>query len=283
MNISDEYMNNLNKQADGLIGGMALPNGVLFMSTHGVGVGYHDRKGQLHSLSRPLDPARMRRIGTVGALLWMLMEWGMMLFSLWTGVLGKEERKALLSGLVIGFLGGMALKFTETTETAFNNKMFFYGLLALVILVVLLVPGLRYRLQEVRRYHGAEHQLVHAVGLGETPSQESLARQTVFHPLCGTSAVVPMLPLLPIGLFLPWWGHLLYWPLFFLVLFGASRAANKGDRRAWARLWMRAGEWGQGFTTAPTETRHREAAVAAWEALRACYGSTGQPLTSSPA
>ncbi|MCL6528229.1 MAG: hypothetical protein K6T57_15325 [Thermaceae bacterium] len=32
-----ETLKNIHRQAEGLVGGMALPNGVLFMSTHGVG------------------------------------------------------------------------------------------------------------------------------------------------------------------------------------------------------------------------------------------------------
>ena len=69
---------------------------------------------------------------------------------------------------------------------------------------------------------------------------------------------------------------LLFWPALFLVLLGASTAVKARNQRSWARLWLRLGEWGQGFTTAPTEARHRQAAVAAWEALRACYGNAEQ-------
>ncbi|MBO1438441.1 DUF1385 domain-containing protein [Meiothermus sp. CFH 77666] len=272
MTLDDQYMNNLTSQTEGLIGGMALPNGMLFMSTHGVGVGYHDKEGQLHSISRPLNPALMRRVGVVGGLLWMFVEWSMMLLSRLVGVPNKEDRKIMLVGFATGALVSMIAILNDPDFW----KLFYLSFLALAALAVLLIPGLRYHLQEMRRYHGAEHQLLHAVGLGETPSQESLARQTVFHPLCGTTAMMPLLPLAFVGPFLPWWGHLLAWPLVFLALFGAAIASKEGDRRAWARLWMRVGEWGQGFTTAPTEARHREAAVAAWEALRACYPQVGK-------
>lgn len=265
-------MNNLTSQTEGLIGGMALPNGMLFMSTHGVGVGYHDKEGRLHSISRPLNLALMRRVGVVGGLLWMFVEWSMMLFSRLVGAPNKEDQKIMLVGFAIGALVSMIAILNDPDFW----KPFYLSFLALAALAVLLIPGLRYHLQEMRRYHGAEHQLLHAVGLGETPSQESLARQTVFHPLCGTTAMMPLLPLAFVGPFLPWWGHLLAWPLVFLALFGAAIASKEGDRRAWARLWMRVGEWGQSFTTAPTEARHREAAVAAWEALRACYPQVGK-------
>lgn len=264
-----ETLKNIHRQAEGLVGGMALPSGVLFMSTHGVGVGFHDRKGQLHSLSYPLNPKTMRRVGLVGALPWMLLEWTMALISTLMGPPDKEGRRAMLAGAATGFLLSMILHFANPGF----GKVYYLGGLALVVLAVLLIPALRRRLQEMRRYHGAEHQLVHVVGLGGIPSEENLSRQPVFHPACGTTAMMPLLPLALVGPFLPWWGNLLSLPLVFLAIFGAAIATREGERRAWARVWLRAGEWGQGFTTAPTEARHREAAVAAWEALRKCYYS----------
>lgn len=180
MDINDQYMDNLFEQAEGLVGGMALPYGVMFMSAHGVGVGYHDRKGQLHRISRPLNPAWMRRIGMAGAVLWMFIEWSITLFSMIFASTSEQDRRIVLAGMVTGFLiSGILSLFGPDFE---NIGL---AILILVVLAFLLIPSLRHHLQEIRRHHGAEHQLIHAVGLGETPSQESLARQTVFHTRFG--------------------------------------------------------------------------------------------------
>ncbi|MER3481706.1 MAG: hypothetical protein C4327_14900, partial [Meiothermus sp.] len=94
--------------------------------------------------------------------------------------------------------------------------------LALLVLTCLLYPPFRQAVQQIRRYHAAEHMATHALTKTKTDGLPTLAEvrpQPMLHPSCGSNLAMLLLPVTLLGYFLPYW---LFLPLIppFLHLFG---------------------------------------------------------------
>ncbi|RIH82629.1 hypothetical protein Mterra_02589 [Calidithermus terrae] len=248
-----------------LIGGMALPQGVLLMSEERVALGYHDAQGRLQLYTRDLNPHWARRAGPAGTLGLLLLE---SLRAWWRTQQGQGEVRVILAGALAGAPLGLLLR-AQALLPAWQLSLLSLALLALVIgsLYRLYAP-FRQALWHSRRYHGAEHMAVYALEAGQAMSLEGLRRQPILHPFCGTNLAALWLMAFPLVLLLPvWLQPLIVLPL--LPVFGWM-ARNK-DRPLAGKL-VAIGYWGQRYTVAHPEERHLEAALKAVEGLGLARG-----------
>jgi len=139
----------------------------------------------------------------------------------------------------------------------------------MLALIYLLYPPFRRTIQQIRRYHAAEHMAVHALMKMETDGLPTLAEvrpQPMLHPSCGSNLAMLLLPVALLGFFLPYWLSLLPILLFppFLHLFGWM---NHHPEHPLARRLLALGYAGQRFTLATPQDRELQAALKALEGL----------------
>lgn len=242
-----------------LVAGVGLWNGVLLMTERRMALGYRAPGGEIRSLLRPL-PGFLRLLGPwVGLLAPLLAFWALWLVG-WDRRASQDERREMQSvrwGFAAGFIPSLFL-------IQHAPSWLVPSLLLLLGGSVLLHPQLRREawrgIQEWRRYHGAEHQVVHAVLREEEVSEASVERQAVLSPYCGTNLFVWVLPLIAASSWLTI-------PALLPAVFLMEWAAKQQETSRLARALLAVGALGQRLTVAPSEPHHRAAAIAAWEAL----------------
>lgn len=200
--------------ANQLIGGMALPHGVLLLSRKRVALGYYDTEGALRLYTRELKSPT----GGVKSLWTLLSE---SLRALWRTSLDQNspDQNGLLS-MVAGGLAGIPLGLLLRWGASLPSGQWSLLSSALLVLMFLaaygLYPPFRRGLARMARYHGAEHKTVWALERGKA-SPEGVRRQPLLHPACGSNLAALYLMvwflILPLLLFFPW-----LWWLQFLVL-----------------------------------------------------------------
>ena len=151
--------------------------------------------------------------------------------------------------------------------------------------------------KDIRRlfqYHGAEHKAVIAFEKGEPLTVEAAARQSRFHPRCGTSfllivmfVAIVLFSLLD-ALLIQWLGnvnvaihvatHVPLIPLVGGVSYEFIRVSAKHSATPLGKVLVAPGLWLQHITTKEPDMPQLEVALTA---LRCALGQEGLPLTSS--
>jgi uncharacterized protein YqhQ len=247
-------------EAKDLIGGMALPQGVMFVSKHRVSVAYHDAQGLQH-YTREIHP-RWLRAGPLGSMGLLLLEGGRAIGHIYRD---SSDFKGMVVASLIGAPLGLLAR-AIITAPEWQRLLF-----ALVALGGMFWAFYRFHLPfrqgvlNLGRYHGAEHMVAHTVEKGLPLTLEQARQQPRLHRSCGTNLAVLTLPLIPISVLLPFWAYmLLLLPL--LPLF--SWTARNADQNPLASRLLQFGYWGQRYTVAQPEERHLEAALRAMEGLQ---------------
>lgn len=152
-------------------------------------------------------------------------------------------------------------------------------------------------LKDIRRlfeYHGAEHKAVFAFEKGEALTVEAAARQSRFHPRCGTSFLLIVMFVAIVlfsvldALLIQWWGdvnvalrvttHLPLIPLVGGVSYEFIRVSAKHSETSLGKLLVAPGLWLQRITTKEPDPSQLEVALAA---LRCAVGQEDLSLISS--
>ncbi|GIW32737.1 DUF1385 domain-containing protein [Meiothermus sp.] len=247
--------------ANELIGGMALPHGVVLLSRKQVALGYYDQSGSLQLYTRELKGPTKGFLG-----LWtLLFESYRALYKTYPAQ--DEMRYALagaLAGTVIGLPLGAYIR-AGTSLPLWQMSLLGTALLALMWLgLYYFYPPFRQALGRMARYHGAEHKTIWAFERGEV-SREGIRRQPLLHPACGSNLaalwLLLYLPLSPLLLFLPWWLH----PLTLLPVLPLFRWMNRNPEHPLSRRLLALAYRFQRYSLAePGEAELQ----AAWLALR---------------
>jgi hypothetical protein len=240
-----------------LIGGMALPHGVVLLSRKRLALGYYDEKGALRLYTRELK-------GPTGGLLslWTLLAES--LRALWKTYPEQSGARYVLAGALLGTPIGLFLRWAMPLPLW---QMFLLGtaLLALMGLgLYRFYPPFRQGLGRVARYHGAEHKTIWALEQGEV-SREGVRRQPTLHPACGSNLAALWLLFyllaFPLLLHLPWWLQ----PLTLLPVLPLFRWMNRNPERPLSRRLLALGYRFQCYTLAEPGEAELEAA---WLALQ---------------
>jgi uncharacterized protein YqhQ len=201
--------------------------------------------------------------------------------------LGLTLAATLLAGAAIFFLTPLVITtawfHVDQQPLAFN---LIAGAIRLTLLLVYLLAISA--MKDVRRlfeYHGAEHKVVFTFERGENLSVDSAARQTRFHPRCGTSflLVVMLVAILLFGLLdtllIHWLGglslpiriatHLPLIPILAGVSYEFIKISARKSDTFLGRLVVAPGLWLQKITTREPDESELEVAL---EALRSALG-----------
>ena len=194
---------------------------------------------------------------------------------------------ALLAGAAIFFLVPLvvttALFHVDQQTLAFNMIA---GVIRLALFLAYLVAISAMKdVSRVFEYHGAEHKAVFAFERQEGLSVESAAKQTRFHPRCGTSflLIVMLVAILLFGLFdtlmMYWLGslslpiriatHLPLIPILGGISYEFIRISAKKSGTAIGRMIVAPGLWLQKITTKEPDESELEVALVA---LRSALG-----------
>ena len=241
-----------------LIGGMALPHGVVLLSRKRLALGYHDEKGALRLYTREIK-------GPTGGLLslWTLLAES--LRALWKTYPEQTGARYVLAGALLGYVLGLFLHWAMPLSLP-PWQMFLLGT-ALAVLMGLglyrFYPPFRQGLGRMARYHGAEHKTIWALERGQV-SREGVRRQPLLHPACGSNlAALWLLFYLPalLLLHLPWWLQ----PLMLLPLLPLFGWMNRNPEHPLSRRLLALGYSFQRHTLAEPGEAELEAA---WLALQ---------------
>jgi uncharacterized protein YqhQ len=217
----------------------------------------------------------------------------------------KKGKESLKLGLTVAFslAVGVALFFVTPLTTAtlvfdVEQEPVTFNLLAGLVRIVLLLGYLAAisQLKDIRRlfqYHGAEHKAVFAFEREQVLSVEAAARQSRFHPRCGTSflLIVMVLSILIFSmldaLLITWLGqltlttrlltHLPLIPLVGGISYEFIKASAKRSETFIGRIIVAPGLWLQKITTNEPDDSMLEVAVIA---LRAALGRESEPQQS---
>jgi len=241
-----------------LIGGMALPHGVVLMSRKRLALGYYDEKGALRLYTRELK-------GPTGGLLslWTLLSES--LRALWKTYPEQSGARFFLAGALLGTLIGLFLRWAMPLPS-WQMGLLGTALLALMGLgLYRFYPPFRQGLGRMARYHGAEHKTIWALEQGQV-SREGVRRQPTLHPACGSNLfalylLLVWLPAFPLLLHLPWWLH----PLTLLPVLPLFRWMNRNPEHLLSRRLLALGYRFQRHTLAEPGEAELEAA---WLALQ---------------
>ena len=201
--------------------------------------------------------------------------------------LGLTLAAALLAGVAIFFLTPLLI---TTAWFHVDQQPLVFNLISGAIRLTLFLSYLIAisMMKDVRRlfeYHGAEHKVVFTFERGEDLSVASAARQTRFHPRCGTSflLVVMLVAILLFGLLdtvlIRWLGalslpvriatHLPLIPILGGVSYEFIKISARKSGTRIGRLIVAPGLWLQKITTREPDPGELEVAL---EALRAALG-----------
>lgn len=251
------------------VGGVALPGGVMLLSSQRLSAAYYDRAGRLHRVERTLrPPSRLLWLGPLWNLL-LQVGWGARLmyaslFALFElSPLERRLAQLLLGAAYAGVLWALLLRplLGRGAGGHAHDGWILLGALAFVALAFRLEPTLG----ELLRFHAAEHMVIHALEQGLPLTLEHVRAQPTLHPRCGSNLVALGMPLVPVAEALGGWGWLLLLGVGPLLLHLLDWAA--GSRHPVASALLRAGEVGQRLMLRPAEERHLQAAVVAAERL----------------
>lgn len=206
--------------------------------------------------------------------------------------LGLTVAVSLVIGIAIFFVTPLVL---TTTLFPVDQKAVWFNLIAGGFRIGLLLAylGIISMMKDIRRlfqYHGAEHKAVFAFESGGPLDVATSARQTRFHPRCGTSfllivmfVAIVLFSLLD-TLFIQWFGeitlmtriatHLPLIPLVGGVSYEFIKASAKRSTSTLGRIVVAPGLWLQRITTKEPDESQLEVAVAA---LRCALGMEEQP------
>lgn len=235
-----------------LIGGMAIPRGVLFITEERMAAGYYDDAGQLRLYTQPVSMGRLRSAGPLGELILLLFEtWR----AVWRMEPDRGARNALLTGVVIGLILGFWVRGMGIPPLLLLSIS-----LSFLLLMALTYQPFRQFIGQIRRHHTAEHMVAHALEqTNRRPTLEEARQQPMLHPSCGSNLVMFLLP----GFFLP------YWAALFLILpaLGLFAWANRHPEHPLAQALLSFAYLGQRLVLAPPEDRDLQAALKALEGL----------------
>jgi uncharacterized protein YqhQ len=240
-----------------LLGGMALPHGVVLLSRKRLALGYYDEKGALRLYTRELKGP------TEGLLsLWTLLSES--LRALWKTYPEQTGARYVLAGALLGTPIGLFLHWAMPPSLP-SWQMFILGsaLLALMGLgLYRFYPPFRQGLGRMARYHGAEHKTIWALEQGDV-SREGVRRQPTLHPACGSNLfALYLLVWLPAFLLQPpWWLQ----PLTLLPVLLLFRWMNRNPEGPLSRRLLALGYSFQCYTLAEPGEAELEAA---WLALQ---------------
>jgi len=206
--------------------------------------------------------------------------------------LGLTVAVSLVIGIAIFFVTPLVL---TTTLFPVDQKAVWFNLIAGGFRIGLLLAylGIISMMKDIRRlfqYHGAEHKAVFAFESGGPLDVATSARQTRFHPRCGTSfllivmfVAIVLFSLLD-TLLIHWLGeitlftriatHLPLIPLVGGVSYELIKVSAKRSTSTLGRIVVAPGLWLQRITTKEPDESQLEVAVAA---LRCALGMEEQP------
>lgn len=247
-----------------LIGGMALPTGVVLVSEERTAVGYHEN-GELRLHTRAIEAGNK---GNVRRLALLLLEGLRGLSHIYSGILGsRQDFVYTVIAIVVGAVIGTtirALGLATLQVTLLANLLLIVG----CVLAYYYYQPFRRFVLEFRRYHGAEHKVILVLLEGRPleDAKDPLIPITTVN--CGTNLFALVLPFSMVFFFTPLWLTILLslvLPFALLPLWGWML-----DHRQHliARALLGLGLWFQRFTVAEPEERHLEAAILAARALK---------------
>lgn len=300
----------------GLVGGSALPGGVMMRTSRRVGVAVrHEPTGRIRSEGFEIRPPRGRwvRLPLARGLVAMhtALSTGKSAMQIgdrlrWEdldapegpddGPLGWLAKTLIVGGGALGILlevlafrvapvviakqGGLTGAVFIVADAAIR-----LALLLGLLLGMSLLPSFR----RILSYHGAEHQVIAAFEAGAPVTAAAAAGFTRFHPRCGTSFLV-VSAVVSVGVYgaVLWaTGNFSYlWligtrivlaPLVTAIAFEAQRQASRLSGGRW-RVLAAPGMWAQHLTTRPPARDELEVAVAA---LREALEPRGFPAAAS--
>lgn len=231
---------NTNPYLKDLMGGFALAHGVAIVKQDRVAFAYY-AQGEL--CCKVWQPASLGFLGLPGRLLAFVLTIG-------KAVLVSQpppERHLIVAGVLFGIGIYLGLKGWE----------YFWVLYGLMVLPLLFSSILWNGLAELRRFHGAEHQLIAAAFEGDLDKTPTMP---VLSPYCGTNLFAYALPLFFIENFF----ISLLLLLAFLLL---HREVAVRPNHPLARILIGYGYLFQRLTVAQPKDRHLAAARRAMEAL----------------
>jgi uncharacterized protein YqhQ len=201
--------------------------------------------------------------------------------------LGITVAVSLLIGVAIFFVTPL---FVTTSLFVVDQEPLAFNLIAGAIRIAMLLAylGLISLMKDIKRlfqYHGAEHKAVFAFELGAGLTVEGAARQTRFHPRCGTSflLIVMVVSILLFSvldtLLISWLGsidlvtrlltHLPLIPLVGGISYEFIKASAKRSTTPIGKMVVAPGLWLQKITTKEPDDRQLEVAIIA---LRCALG-----------
>lgn len=202
--------------------------------------------------------------------------------------------------LAVGFFMLLPYEIATLLKTDRQQPLFHLVAGSTRIIFFLVYLWIISRLKDVRRlfeYHGAEHQSIFSYESGGGLSQESMRRQSRFHPRCGTSFLLIVALLVMAGFIVfdtavtAWWGaypnalvrlavHLPFLPLIAGLSYEVLRLSDRFSDSAFFRLLIAPGLALQRLTTRPADDSQREVAR---EALMTALDLGSDSLLSSSA
>lgn len=244
-----------------LIGGMALPTGVVLVSEERTAVGYHEN-GELRLHTRAI---RAGNKGQARQLALLLLE-GLRGLG-WVYKTKRTEFASVVAGAVVGAILGTAVQVLDLARWpvmvlfnvlwvgGFSMAYYFY-------------PPFRRFMLEFRRYHGAEHKVIQVLLAGRPPEDAKDPSVPITTVNCGTNLFALVLPFSALFFFVPIWPTILLGPALLFALLPLWGWMLDHPQHPVARVFLGLGLWFQRFTVAEPEERHLEAAILASRALK---------------
>jgi uncharacterized protein YqhQ len=206
-----------------------------------------------------------------------------------------QTQWALIGTVVFALAAGVALFFVtplalttwvfDVEQEALTFNLFSGAIRITMFLVYLGAISLMKDIRRLFQYHGAEHKAVFAFELNADLVPASVARQSRFHPRCGTSflLIVMVVAILSFAfldaLLLRWLGeltlfvrlatHVPFIPVVGGISYEIIRFSARHATTWWGRIIVAPGLWLQGLTTKEPDERQLEVAIVA---LRCALG-----------
>lgn len=201
----------------------------------------------------------------IGASIFVSMLLGIGLFVYLPNLLAQPLQKSGWSGTQINLLAGLI------------KVAIFFGYLLLI--------GKHPEIEEIFKYHGAEHKAINTLEANEDLNMENCLRQTRLHPRCGTSfAIVVLILSVIVFTFIPRYLlgestsifinaslrlvlEVLVLPLIAGTAYEIIRIAGKFKNSTWVKALLWPGLMSQYITTREPEPRHVEVALQSLQAV----------------
>lgn len=212
--------------------------------------------------------------------------------------LGATVAVSLAVGIAVFFVTPLLITtmFFDVDQQPLMFNLLAGGIRITLLLLYLLGISMLKDIHRLFQYHGAEHKAVFAFERGEGLTVAAAARQSRFHPRCGTSflLIVMIVAILLFSvldtLMMLWMGkltlltrvltHLPLIPLVGGVSFECIKASAKRSETAIGRIIVAPGLWLQKITTKEPDESMLEVAVVA---LKAALGDAHEAVSPEPA